>query len=171
MALDRHRVSGRSRGRVAVVGQDGGHALRLVKLRATSMEAAYPTELGARRTQRLSVSVPFHCPLLSPVAAQLVAALEDIEVKAPKTVYVGNRRARALYDAAAVREELGTNVSHPVLWSHSTRLLYELGARTFIEAPPGATLTGLIVSASPDVRARAAAQAPLDGLVRSARRL
>jgi malonyl CoA-acyl carrier protein transacylase len=89
-------VSGRSRGRVAVVGQDGGHALRLVKLRATSMEAAYPTELGARRTQRLPVSVPSHCPLLSPVAAQLVATLEDIEVKAPKTVYVGSRRARAL---------------------------------------------------------------------------
>jgi len=202
-----------------------GDALRLVKLRATLMEAAYPTgygmaaidgltaprlqalcdalgtaeaplylanlngateivatgadpaldalmaaaqERGARRTQRLPVSVPSHCPLLSPVADQLVAALQEIEVKPPKIVYVGNRRARALYDAAAVREELGTNVSHPVLWSDSTRLMYELGARTFIEAPPGAALTGLITSAYPDVRARAAAQTPLDSLVRLA---
>jgi malonate decarboxylase epsilon subunit len=200
-------------------------ALKLVKLRATLMEAAYPTgygmaaidgltaprlqrlcdtlgstraplylanlngateivatggdaaldalmaaaqELGARRTQRLPVSVPSHCPLLSPVADRLVAALQEIEVKRPAITYIGNRRARALYDVAAVREELGTNVSHPVLWSDSTRLLYELGARTFIEAPPGAALTGLITSAFTDVRARAAAQTPLDGLVRLA---
>jgi len=200
-------------------------ALRLVKLRATLMESAYPTgygmaafdgltasrlqnlcdalgtveaplylanlngpteivatgadpaldalmaaaqELGARRTQRLPVSVPSHCPLLASVSDHLIEALQEIEVKRPLITYIGNRRARALYDAGAVREELGTNVSHPVLWSDSTRLLYELGARTFIEAPPGAALTGLITTAFPDVRARAAAQTPLDGLVRLA---
>jgi len=200
-------------------------ALRLVKLRATLMEAAYPTgygmaaidgltasrlqnlcdalgtaeaplylanlngpteivatgadtaldalmaaaqELGARRTQRLPVSVPSHCSLLASVSDHLIEALQEIEVKRPLITYIGNRRARALYDAAAVCEELGTNVSHPVLWSDSTRLLYELGARTFIEAPPGAALTGLITTAFPDVRARAAAQTPLDGLVRLA---
>jgi len=126
-------------------------------------------DVGARRTQRLPVSVPSHCPLLSAVADQLVAALQEIEMKPPKIVYVGNRRARALYDAATVHEELGTNVSHPVLWSDSTRLLYELGARTFIEAPPGAALTGLITNAFPDVRARSAGQTPLDGLVRLAK--
>ena len=204
----------------AIAFQD---ALRLVKLRATLMEAAYPqgygmaaiegltasrlqnlcdrlgtpeaplylanlngpTEIvatgaspsldalmaaardaGARRAQRLSVSVPSHCPLLAGVAECLVAALQDIEIRRPAIAYVGNRRARVLYDAAAVREELGTNVSHPVLWADSTRLLYELGARTFIEAPPGAALTGLVSAAFPDARARAAAQTPLEGLVR-----
>jgi malonate decarboxylase epsilon subunit len=98
-------------------------------------------------------------------ADKLVVALQAIEVRDPKVTYVGNRRARALRDAAAVREELGTNVSHPVLWSDSTRLLYELGERTFIEPPPGAALTGLVALAFPDVRARAASQTSLDSLV------
>jgi malonate decarboxylase epsilon subunit len=126
-------------------------------------------DAGARRTQRLSVSVPSHCPLLAPIADQLDAALETISLRRPQITYVGNLRARVLYDAAAVREELGANVSHPVLWADSTLLLYELGVRTFIEAPPGASLTGLIATAFPDARARAATHTSLDSLVRLAK--
>jgi malonate decarboxylase epsilon subunit len=134
----------------------------------TGLEAlmAAARDVGARRTQRLAVSVPSHCPLLAPVADRLLAALDAIPLTPPKITYVGNLRARALYDVAAVREELGANVSHPVLWADSTRLLYELGGRTFIEAPPGAALTGLIAAAFPDARARAAAETPFDSLVR-----
>lgn len=206
---------------VAAEAIDFAPALHLVKLRATLMEAAYPTgyglaafegltarrltELaktietpdkplylanfnapteivvtgadtaldalviaaqaaGARRAQRLAVSVPSHCPLMAKVADKLAAAMADVPVRAPTLTYVGNRRARVLRDAAAVVEELSTNVSHPVLWYDSTNLIYELGERTFIEAPPGAVLTGLISNAFADVSARAASQTPLDTL-------
>jgi malonate decarboxylase epsilon subunit len=138
----------------------------------TALDAlmAASREAGARRTQRLAVSVPSHCPLLAPVADRLLAALGDVALTPPKITYVGNLRARALRDVAAVREELAANVSHPVLWADSTRLLYELGVRSFIEAPPGAALTGLIASAFPDAFARAAAQTPFESLVRLAKR-
>jgi malonate decarboxylase epsilon subunit len=206
---------------VAADAIDFADALRLVRLRATLMESAYPsgyglaafeglsarrlTELaqtistpdqplylanlnapteivvtgadaaletlmqaaqaaGARRAQRLAVTVPSHCPLMDGVAAQLSAAVQATDVRAPQLTYVGNRRARVLRDAAAVREELGANVSHPVLWYDSTNLLYELGERVFIEPAPGAVLTGLICAAFKDIDARAAAQTPLDAL-------
>jgi malonate decarboxylase epsilon subunit len=119
---------------------------------------------GARRAQRLAVTVPSHCPLMDGVAARLGEAVQAVPIRPPRLTYVGNRRARVLRDAAAVREELGGNVSHPVLWYDSTNLLYELGERVFIEPPPGAVLTGLIMSAFKDVDARAAAQTPLETL-------
>ncbi len=202
-------------------------ALRLVKLRATLMEQAYPSgygmaafgglpqrrlgelvaaaqrddeplylanfnapteivvtgavaaldrlvdaakEAGARQAQRLAVSVPSHCPLLADVSTHLAAAIAEIEIRAPNVIYVGNRRARVMRDAASVAEELATNVCNPVLWYDSTNLLYELGERFFIEAPPGATLTGLISDAFPNVTARIAAQTPLETLVYLAKR-
>jgi malonate decarboxylase epsilon subunit len=128
----------------------------------TLMRAAQAA--GARRAQRLAVTVPSHCPLMDGVAAQLSAAVQATDVRAPQLTYVGNRRARVLRDAAAVREELGANVSPPVLWYDSTNLLYELGERVFIEPAPGAVLTGLICAAFKDIDARAAAQTPLDAL-------
>ncbi|MHB8285401.1 MAG: ACP S-malonyltransferase, partial [Caulobacteraceae bacterium] len=120
---------------------------------------------GARRAQRLAVTVPSHCPLMDGVSAQLTEAIKAVPIRPPRLTYVGNRRARVLRDADAVREELATNGSHPVLWYDCTSLLYELGERVFIEPPPGAVLTGLIASTFKDVDARAAAQTPLDALV------
>ncbi|MDE1147507.1 MAG: malonate decarboxylase subunit epsilon [Azospirillaceae bacterium] len=122
-------------------------------------------EAGARRAQRLAVSVPSHCPLLADVSTKLAAALESIPIQAPRLTYVGNRRARILRDAAAVVEELATNVCNPVLWHDSTTLLFELGERFFIEMPPGTTLTGLAGDAFPDADARCSSRTPLDTLV------
>jgi len=121
-------------------------------------------DAGARRTQLLAVSVPSHCPLLAAVSQRLAAALDDIPVSAPRITYVGNRRARALRDAAAVKEELATNISHTVRWHDSMTLLHELGERLFIEPPPGSVLTGLIEGAFPDAIARSAAVTPLPTL-------
>lgn len=122
-------------------------------------------EAGARQAVRLAVSVPSHCPLLAEVSRELVDAVARVPLKAPHLAYVGNRRARLLRDAAAVAEELGTNVCNPVLWHDSTTLLYELGERFFIEMPPGTVLTGLASDAFPDAQARCSANTPLDTLV------
>lgn len=131
-------------------------------------------EAGARRAQRLHVSVPSHCPLLDDVSRTLSAAVAQVALRAPRLVYVGNIRARVLRDAAAVAQELGGNVSHPVLWHDGMTLLYELGERFFIEAPPGAVLTGLLGDIFPSERAgiegRCVANTPLETLAVLARR-
>lgn len=122
------------------------------------------TEAGARRAQRLAVSVPSHCPLLEPVAEALTRAMTGRDISAPKLTYVGNRTARALRTAQDVVLELATNVSHPVKWYDSTTLLYELGERQFVEVPPGNVLTDLIAGAGADITARCFANTPLNTL-------
>ncbi len=104
-----------------------------------AIEAAQ--QAGARRAERLAVAVPSHCPLMDGAAAALTAAVESVPVTAPRIPMVGNRRARMLRDAAAVREELATNLAHPVRWSDSVTLMAEHGATAFLEMPPGTVLT------------------------------
>ncbi|HBF29191.1 malonate decarboxylase subunit epsilon [Rhizobium sp.] len=126
---------------------------------------ALATDAGARRAQRLAVSVPSHCELLEPVAGALTKAVSDCQIVAPKLTYVGNRTARVLRTAQDVASELATNVSHPVKWWDSTTLLYELGEQEFVELPPGNVLTGLIENAGGDVIAKSFADPPLSSLV------
>jgi len=125
---------------------------------------ASATEAGARRAQRLAVSVPSHCALLEPVAEALTKAVSGREIFAPKLTYVGNRTARVLRTPQDVANELATNVSHPVKWYDSTTLLYELGEKQFVEVPPGNVLTGLIEEVGADISARCFANTPLSTL-------
>jgi malonate decarboxylase epsilon subunit len=113
-------------------------------------------EAGARQAQRMQVSVPSHSPLLDAVSQRLEAAMQDIEIAAPRIPYISNRRARAVHAAAEVREDLILNVSNPVRWHDSVTVLYELGIRLFVEMPPGRVLSGLVQQNFPEARAIAA---------------
>jgi malonate decarboxylase epsilon subunit len=125
---------------------------------------------GARRADRLAVAVPSHCALLDPVVDRLARALADVELRPPTVPYAGNRRARALRDAGAIRDDLATSVARPVRWHDATRVLYERGARLFVEMPPGHVLTNLATAAFPDARAVAVAEAGLDSVATLAAR-
>jgi malonate decarboxylase epsilon subunit len=124
-------------------------------------------DCGARQVQRMAVSVPSHSPLLDAVSDKLNEAAAKIEFSAPKMAYISNRRARAVRDAAGVREDLVLNVSNPVRWHDSLTLLSELGTRLFVELPPGRVLTGLVQQNFPGVRAIAADDAHLESILSS----
>jgi malonate decarboxylase epsilon subunit len=108
---------------------------------------------GARRALRLAVSVPSHCPLLQPVADRLARAMATLPLRPPAIPYVSNRGGRALRDADAIREDLATNVAHPVRWYDTLEVLRELGATLFLEMAPGDVSTQLIAQLLPGVRA------------------
>ncbi|KIG01950.1 malonate decarboxylase subunit epsilon [Caballeronia concitans] len=115
---------------------------------------------GARKAERLCVSVPSHCVLLDDAAMQLTEAARDVRMGAPRIPYVGNRGARVLRHADAVREDLATNLRYPVRWHDSTVALSELGATVFVEMPPGQTLSQLATEALPDAAAIAMDASP-----------
>ncbi|WP_250456141.1 malonate decarboxylase subunit epsilon [Caballeronia sp. ATUFL_M2_KS44] len=115
---------------------------------------------GARKAERLCVSVPSHCVLLDDAAMQLTEAARDVRIGAPRIPYVGNRGARVLRHADAVREDLATNLRYPVRWHDSTVALSELGANVFVEMPPGQTLAQLATDALPDAAAIAMDASP-----------
>jgi malonate decarboxylase epsilon subunit len=117
---------------------------------------------GAQRAERLPVAVPSHCELLRPVGAALEERLRVVPLARPRGAYVTNLRARVTFDPEAIREDLARNVQHPVRWHDMTRLLFERGARLFVEVPPGRVLTGLAEIAFAEARAVAVDETPLD---------
>jgi malonate decarboxylase epsilon subunit len=125
---------------------------------------------GARITKRLPISVPSHCVLQQATADELTRCLAKIEIKTPTAIYMSNRRARALRDPDGIREDLATNVAHPVRWHDATTVAYERGVRLFIELPPGRTLTDLASMAFPDARALALGQMQINAALKLIKR-
>jgi malonate decarboxylase epsilon subunit len=119
---------------------------------------------GARKAERLCVSVPSHCVLLEDASRKLIDAARDVRIETPRIAYVGNRGARVLRRADAIREDLATNLRYPVRWHDSTIALSELGADVFVEMPPGQTLTQLAGEALPDVADIAMDAAPVSSI-------
>ncbi len=115
--------------------------------------ATQARQQGARRAERLAVSVPSHCPLLQPIADRLGQELARVAPRPPALTYVSNRGGRALHDAEAIRQDLATGIAHPVRWSDSLEVLRELGTSLFLEMPPGHVSTQLVQQLLPGVRA------------------
>jgi malonate decarboxylase epsilon subunit len=117
---------------------------------------------GATKARLLNVSVPSHCRLLEPVATELNRAISEVVLCPPKYVYIGNRGGRPLRDSASVRLDLVSNVAHAVRWHDATTLMFELGARLFVELPPGHVLANLASVSFPQARAIACAGSRVD---------
>jgi malonate decarboxylase epsilon subunit len=122
-------------------------------------------ERAGARARRLWVSVPSHGSLLDGVSAQLREAIHEVQLKQPDIPYISNHRARAVHSQKDIAEDLIVNVSRTVHWYESTRLLYELGCRVFIEVPPGRALTNLLKREFPDVRALPATDVDLQSIL------
>jgi malonate decarboxylase epsilon subunit len=177
IGLDEHQVA-------AIVEQVGGAGAQLYIAsinaptqivvsgadRALDAAVEIARQTGARRAERMAVSVPSHCPLLNAAARRLAAAMAPIEMHDPQRPYISNRRARAVYDAEGVREDLIHNVANTVRWHDSVTLLYELDVRLFIEPPPGQVLSRLAQQAFTEARALAVEEVQLDSIVLLAER-
>jgi malonate decarboxylase epsilon subunit len=126
-------------------------------------------EAGARKAERLAVSVPSHCVLLADAAEELAAFARTIRFARPRALYVDNRGARPLRDGAAIRDDLATNMRYTVRWFDAVTVLAEMGTRVFVEAPPAQMLTEINREAFADVIALAAAGSDLGNLVATIR--
>jgi malonate decarboxylase epsilon subunit len=108
---------------------------------------------GLRKARLLNLSVPSHCDLLRDVSAALHHEMTSLPVKEPDIPYLSNHAARLLKTADKVREDLWMNIAMPVKWYEGICLLYESGARLFIEMEPSGVLTKIVHSSFPDARA------------------
>ncbi len=107
---------------------------------------------GAHNTKLLNVSVPSHCELLNPVAEALKKAMENVKFNQPSIPYLSNCRARLLRNAEEIKKDLYLEIAQPVRWYEISRMLYEFGARLFIEVGPGHVLSHMISNDFYDVR-------------------
>lgn len=107
-------------------------------------------EQGAKRAMLLPVSAPFHCALMQPAGRRLAEVLEEVEFTSMTLPVISNVEATPNRDASRVRDLLVRQVSAPVRWEESMRVMLDLGVGRFIEIGPGKVLAGLMKRAAKD---------------------
>jgi len=99
---------------------------------------------GAKRAMPLSVSVPSHCALMAPAAAELAEVLEGVQICVPAFPVVANVDASIAENPAQIRRNLVSQLSRPVRWIDCVQRMVAEGANTLLECGPGRVLAGLI---------------------------
>jgi len=102
------------------------------------------SQLGAKRAVMLSVSAPFHSALMMPAQEKLQMDLRNTEFSNLRVPLVTNVDADTIEHGTEAREALIRQVTAPVRWEESVRLLVDEGVNTFVEVGPGRVLTGLL---------------------------
>jgi len=102
------------------------------------------SQLGAKRAVMLPVSAPFHCALMMPAQEKLAKDLGQAPFADLQVPLVTNVDADTETTGAEAKDALVRQVSMPVRWEESVRLLIDEGVNTFVEIGPGRVLTGLL---------------------------
>jgi [acyl-carrier-protein] S-malonyltransferase len=102
------------------------------------------SQLGAKRAVVLAVSAPFHSALMLPAQQKLESDLRNTHFSNLCVPLVTNVDADTIQTGDEAREALIRQVTAPVRWEASVRLLIDEGVNTFVEVGPGKVLTGLL---------------------------
>ena len=102
------------------------------------------SQLGAKRSMMLTVSAPFHSALMMPAQEKLEKDLRATSFADLQVPLVTNVDADTIRKGDEAREALVRQVTMPVRWQESMRLLLDEGVNTFLEVGPGKVLTGLM---------------------------
>ena len=145
---------------VVITGSDHG----MQKVASAALQS------GAGKVERLDVPTLSHSSLLQPVADALTQTLQTLPLGAPRMVYVGNVKARALRKQEDIAWDLANNIAHTVRWHEATIILQELGCTLLIETPPGHVLTNLAKQSVPEIKSIALAESSLAYIVQQASR-
>jgi [acyl-carrier-protein] S-malonyltransferase len=108
---------------------------------------------GAKRVIPLKVSGAFHSPLMAPAAPGLQQALAGARFSEFRCPVVANATAEPVRGAADAVRLLIEQLTAPVRWTDCVRAAAALApGAVFIEAGPGAVLTGLLKRIMPEAK-------------------
>jgi [acyl-carrier-protein] S-malonyltransferase len=145
----------------------GGQVVVAGHTRAVERLVAAVTGRKAR-AQLLPVSAPFHCALMVPAAAALATYLQTVRFGEPRFPVITSVEARAITGAGEIADLLARQVTAPVRWEETVRVLRGYKPEVALEIGPGRALCGLLRRIEPSVRGLAVSDA--DG-VREAKEL
>jgi [acyl-carrier-protein] S-malonyltransferase len=115
----------------------------------------------------LTVSAPFHSPLMAPAAAAMEQALADVTINRPVVPVVANVIARPVREPADIRRLLVEQVTGRVRWRESIQWMAQPedkaggGVTIFVETGAGKQLSGMVKRNAPDA-ATVALNTPAD---------
>ncbi|HEX2138288.1 MAG TPA: ACP S-malonyltransferase [Woeseiaceae bacterium] len=110
---------------------------------AVERASEHAKAVGAKRAMLLSVSVPAHCDLMRPAAAEFRATLAETVFGVPTIPVVNNVDVEVYDSIERIRDGLERQLYSPVRWTATIHYLVEHGASRILEAGPGKVLTGL----------------------------
>jgi [acyl-carrier-protein] S-malonyltransferase len=144
-------VAAAQSGRVVAPANYNGPQQTVISGEAAAVElaCARARQEGAKRSVPLSVSAPFHCPLMAPAAEKLAPELSRVHFEDPSPPVVTNVEARANADRSRIPELLRGQVTAPVRFTEMVREMARLGATRVLEIGPGRVLTGLVRRIAP----------------------
>lgn len=111
---------------------------------AVDRAGADAKQAGAKRVMPLDVSGAFHTPFMAPAGDALAAAIAETTFHDASVPVVANVDAAVHTSAVEWPGLLERQLTSQVRWATSVTTLLGEGAKTFVEAGPGAVLTGTI---------------------------
>jgi [acyl-carrier-protein] S-malonyltransferase len=107
---------------------------------------------GARRFVRLSVSGPFHSPLMADARKEFDEALAPFEFSNPSLPVYSNVTGRMIGTGSEAKGLCGSQLVSTVRWVAVEEALFADGFERFLEAGPGSVLCGLMRALRADAR-------------------
>jgi len=102
------------------------------------------SEVGAKRTLLLPMSVPAHCALMKPASERFKEVLNSVKMQEPKCNVIQNVNASSSNNIDIISENLISQIYSPVRWEEIMNSFSKLSIRNCIECGPGKVLSGLI---------------------------
>ena len=107
---------------------------------------------GVKRAIPLSVSAPFHCPLMQPAADAMQVALAEVVIRPLAVPVLANVTAAETAEPETVRRLLVEQVTGRVRWRESILALKGLGVETTVEMGGNKILTGMVKRIDKDLQ-------------------
>lgn len=133
-------------GGVCVVANDNapGQVVISGTLDALARAGEIAKAKGIKRAMPLSVSAPFHCPLMQPAADRMAEALAAVTIRPLLVPVLANVTAKEARNPDQVRQLLVEQVTGRVRWRESILALRGLTVDTTVEFGGNKVLTGMV---------------------------
>ena len=126
-----------------------------VVLSGTMAGVARASELakaaGAKKVIPLAVSVPAHCALMEPAAAQYAVRIAEVNFTSPGIAVLHNVDVSMHSAPQDIREALVAQLSRPVRWQETMAEFARRGITHIVECGPGKVLGPLVKRGAPGV--------------------
>ena len=121
------------------------------ELNAIELACEKLKEIGARRALVLPVGGAFHSPLMEEAKRELENAINETIFSDPICPIYQNVSGLPYSSEIEIKENLISQLTSPVKWTHSINQMVKDGAKEFIEVGPGRVLQGLVRKINGDI--------------------
>ncbi|HIE26432.1 TPA: ACP S-malonyltransferase [Candidatus Poribacteria bacterium] len=101
-------------------------------------------EASNARCIPLSVNGAFHSSLMKSAALNLQKIIKGFSISKPEIKFIANVTGNYIVQAEQIRNILISQITSPVHWEASIRLMIRDGVTIFVEVGPGKVLSGLV---------------------------